>query len=61
MKAEDVYWDKPDLADDLREMADNLFPGMANMLRVAMLYSAAKRIETLEAEVAALKARGSQQ
>ena len=52
MKPEDVYWDKPDLADDLREMGDNLFPGMPNILRRAMLYSAAKRIETLEAKLA---------
>ena len=43
-----VYWDKPDLADDLREMGDSLFPGVEQCLRRAMLYSAARRIEYLE-------------
>jgi hypothetical protein len=52
MKPEDIYWDKPDLPDDLRAMGDNLFPGLANALRRALLHSAAKRIETLEAQSA---------
>lgn len=43
-----VYWDKPDLPDDLRTMGDNLFPGLTHCLRRAMLYSAARRIEHLE-------------
>ncbi len=53
MQADEVYWDKPDLADDLREMGNKLFPGMENCLRRAVLHSAAKRIEHLEAKVAA--------
>ena len=50
MKPDDIYWDKEDLPDDLRTMADNLFPGITNALRHALLYSAAKRIEMLEKE-----------
>ena len=49
MSSDSVYWDKPDLAKDLREMADNLFPGIENCLRHAVLCSAARRIEWLEA------------
>lgn len=49
-----VYWDKPDLPDDLREMGDNLFPGIAQALRRAMLYSAARRIEHLEEKLSHL-------
>jgi hypothetical protein len=45
MKPEDVYWDKPDLADDLRKMGDNLFCGIEHSLRRAMLHSAARRID----------------
>lgn len=55
MQAEDVYWDKPDLAADLREMGDNLFPGIRNALRRAMLHSAARRIDELEKQLDTVK------
>lgn len=55
MNPEDVYWDKPDLADDLREMGDNLFRGIQHSLRLAMLHSAAKRIESQAAEIDRLR------
>jgi len=51
MKPDAVYWDKPDLPDDLREMGDNLFPCMSDILRRALLHSAARRIEHLEAQL----------
>ena len=57
MKPDDVYWDKPDLADDLRKMGDNLFPGTENCLRHAMLHGAARRIEAVEAERDRLRER----
>lgn len=52
MQPDAVYWDKPDLPDDLREMGDNLFPSLGDQLRRAMLHSAARRIEHLEEQLA---------
>ena len=50
MKPDQLYWDKPDLADDLRAMADNMFSGGSQILQHALLYSAARRIEWLESK-----------